>query len=301
LNRSISYPTIHKDPGLESLHDNSERGSGSAVHHDDIEIQLEDALKKEQDKTDSEANNMAGLHGSRFFMNKVEEDSLGDTHDKLENIKVYDLKSAPAANEGDEKEPNIKLENQKPEYRGQVANKNLVPHPNSPLSEGTANAFEFSKIQTGAHSLSSTDSDMAKVIAAAKNDVLDSPPNLISPKAGMMPLLTVIDQSDANHQLADEMSNFILSTLLQEIKEEIPVLIPRPELMMKMHPNIKFFEKKGIKTDLFAIEKYVDEIIEEVKSNRGDFMEEIVKPLAKNPLEGLFQMQNSEIGSYEHF
>jgi hypothetical protein len=38
LNRSISYPTIHKDPGLESLHENSDRGSGSGVDHDDIEI-----------------------------------------------------------------------------------------------------------------------------------------------------------------------------------------------------------------------------------------------------------------------
>lgn len=66
-------------------------------------------------------------------------------------------------------------------------------------------------------------------------------------------------------------------------------------------PHIKFFEKKGIKTDLFAIEKYVDEIIEEVKQSRSEFMHEVNRPLNKNPLEGLFFMQNSEIGSYEHF
>lgn len=30
-------------------------------------------------------------------------------------------------------------------------------------------------------------------------------------------------------------------------------------------------------------------------------MQEVNKPLSKNPLEGLFYMQNSEIGSYEHF
>jgi hypothetical protein len=40
---------------------------------------------------------------------------------------------------------------------------------------------------------------MAKVIAASKgHDVLDSPPNLISPKAGMIPILNVVDQMDTN-------------------------------------------------------------------------------------------------------
>lgn len=52
---------------------------------------------------------------------------------------------------------------------------------------------------------------------------------------------------------------------------------------------------------MFAIEKYVDEIIEEVKANRSEFMKEVNQPLTKKELEGLFQMQNSEIGSYDHF
>lgn len=50
----------------------------------------------------------------------------------------------------------------------------------SPLSDGQS--FEFCKIQTGAQSLSSTDSDMAKAIKAANRDILESPPNLTSPK-----------------------------------------------------------------------------------------------------------------------
>ena len=45
------------------------------------------------------------------------------------------------------------------------------------------------KIQTGAHSLSSTDSDMQKAINAAKKEILDSPPNLISPKNQMQSIL----------------------------------------------------------------------------------------------------------------
>ena len=66
-------------------------------------------------------------------------------------------------------------------------------------------------------------------------------------------------------------------------------------------PQIKYFEKKGIKTDLFAIEKYVDEVLEEVKLKRSEFMQEIGRPLSKDAIQTLFQMQNSEIGTYEHF
>jgi len=65
--------------------------------------------------------------------------------------------------------------------------------PVSPLSEN----HEF-KITTGAHSLSSTDSDMAKAIHSVnKPPALDSPPNLISPKNGtgevMHPLLLNVE------------------------------------------------------------------------------------------------------------
>ena len=49
-------------------------------------------------------------------------------------------------------------------------------------------------------------------------------------------------------------------------------------------PIIKFFEKKGIKTDLFAIEKYVDEILDEVKEDRIEFMQEINRPIGKNEI-----------------
>jgi protein involved in ribonucleotide reduction len=49
-------------------------------------------------------------------------------------------------------------------------------------------------------------------------------------------------------------------------------------------PLIKFFEKKGIKTDLFAIEKYVDEILDEVKEDRLEFMAEINRSIGKNEI-----------------
>lgn len=67
-------------------------------------------------------------------------------------------------------------------------------HPVSPVSD--SQAYEC-KIQTGAHSLSSTDSDMTKAIHAANKEVLDSPPDVTSPKAaGQVDggLLAVVDQ-----------------------------------------------------------------------------------------------------------
>ena len=77
-------------------------------------------------------------------------------------------------------------------------------------------------------------------------------------------------------------------------------MVPR-ESVQEARQGIKFFEKKGIRTDLFAIERYVDEVQEEIKANRKEFQQEIMKPMNKNPLDQLFQMQNSEIGSYDHF
>lgn len=56
-------------------------------------------------------------------------------------------------------------------------------------------------------------------------------------------------------------------------------LVPRQNAQ-RQKSNIKFFEKKGIKTDLFAIEKYVDEVLEEVKVNKPEFLGEINRPLS---------------------
>lgn len=71
------------------------------------------------------------------------------------------------------------------------------------------------------------------------------------------------------------------------------------------------FERRGIKTDLFAIERYVEEVLDEVLSNiglikpyvgeKGRFVNNIQSAISKNPREVLNQLQNSEIGSYEHF
>jgi hypothetical protein len=52
-----------------------------------------------------------------------------------------------------------------------------------------------------------------------------------------------------------------------------------------------FYEKKGVKTDLFAIEKYVDELYSEIEDNRrGDFLKEAFTAVMKQPLAVLNQL-----------
>lgn len=52
---------------------------------------------------------------------------------------------------------------------------------------------------------------------------------------------------------------------------------------------------------MFAIEKYVEEVLEEVLRDKNRFIININSPLSKKALEVLNQLQNSTIGSYEHF
>lgn len=179
-------------------------------------------------------------------------------------------------------------------------------HPVSPVSENQ----EF-RITTGAHSLSSTDSDMTKAIHNANHaQQLDSPPDLISPKNAVAGgnkhlLLTVEDQQQEENglnRLVEDIAGSIYAQMLLDVKQDLHAIVPRPSLLQQRQiPTIKFFEKKGIKTDLFAIEKYVDEVLEEVRTNRADFMKEIAKPVGKDACEQLHQMQDGDLGQHEHF
>lgn len=66
--------------------------------------------------------------------------------------------------------------------------------------------------------------------------------------------------------------------------------------------KLVLYERKGISTDLFSIEKYVDELCDEVDRKwKSKFLTDTFTPIKKNSLELLNQLQNSDIGSYEHF
>jgi hypothetical protein len=54
--------------------------------------------------------------------------------------------------------------------------------------------------------------------------------------------------------------------------------------------RILIFERKGIRTDLFAIEAYVEEVLEEILREKTRFLHNINLPLVKKPLEVLNQL-----------
>lgn len=117
---------------------------------------------------------------------------------------------------------------------------------------------------------------MTKVIHAANKDGgLDSPPDLISPKAGKSVIIGSLldnmqDQDSLNHeQMADQITDLMLAQLIEDLKSDIEIMVPRTNAVaQRQMPAIKFFDRRGIRTDIFAIERYVDEVLEEVKTNQ---------------------------------
>ena len=110
------------------------------------------------------------------------------------------------------------------------------------------------RITTGAHSLSSTDSDMAKAVHKASNvQQLDSPPDLISPKSGLLfnrpieegdaaagdsnqPLLVVEDdqqEMDGLNNLVEDIAGSIYAQMLSDVEQDLHVLVPRPSLLLQ--------------------------------------------------------------------
>ena len=77
--------------------------------------------------------------------------------------------------------------------------------------------------------------------------------------------------------------------MLDELRGELDVLLTRdlssPRADQQKSPGlgetnkIILFDRPGIKTDLFAIEKYVDEVLEEVMENKEEFKKQIDIPI----------------------
>lgn len=66
--------------------------------------------------------------------------------------------------------------------------------------------------------------------------------------------------------------------------------------------DMVFYEKQGIKTDLFAIEKYIDEVYSDIETKRKpQFLEDAFKPFVKDAEKTLSDLQNCDLGSYDHF
>lgn len=66
--------------------------------------------------------------------------------------------------------------------------------------------------------------------------------------------------------------------------------------------KLVLYEKKGIRTDLVAIENYVEALYMYLdKHKKKQFMKTLFTAIKHDPFEMLNQLQNSDIGSYEHF
>lgn len=107
----------------------------------------------------------------------------------------------------------------------------------SPMSGGDSQGYESRiGIHTGAHSLSSTDSDLAKAIhPAPKGDVLDSPPDVTSPKAqpSEKPLIQDMDGleiKDEKTQQADQIADCLLAHLEADMQNLLEAVVPRYQL-----------------------------------------------------------------------
>lgn len=75
---------------------------------------------------------------------------------------------------------------------------------------------------------------------------------------------------------AEDITDDIFKMLMNELKVDLDLLLlresktaPREDANFLLSESGRFliFERKGIKTDLFAIERYVEEVLEEVLSN----------------------------------
>lgn len=67
------------------------------------------------------------------------------------------------------------------------------------------------------------------------------------------------------------MTNEFLGLLLAELQNDFEVLVNRDAAQMikaQQQDQMAMQRIQGIKTDLFAIERYVDEVMEEIKSNQ---------------------------------
>ena len=50
-----------------------------------------------------------------------------------------------------------------------------------------------------------------------------------------------------------------------------------------------------------SVEKYLEEVISTIMENESNFIDSLLEPVRKSPLDMLSLLQNSDLGSYEHF
>lgn len=123
---------------------------------------------------------------------------------------------------------------------------------------------------------------------------------------------------DLDHQLFPQRPLFLLTAdlkdyTLDQIMMFLREITPEKEAILiesirkqksrkKKESKIVLFERKGIQTDLIATEDYILSMHKFISAKmKKKFLKQAFTSIKKDPLELLNQLQNSDIGSYEHF
>jgi len=81
----------------------------------------------------------------------------------------------------------------------------------------------------------------------------------------------------------DGFTDEIFGLLLKEMQMELGLLVNRN--IQRNESRDPYREQgQGIKTDLFAIERYVDEVHRQVEERPTEFMKNLYKPLSKDSI-----------------
>lgn len=116
-----------------------------------------------------------------------------------------------------------------------------------------------------------------------------------------------ISRLDEGEQIVD----ILLCQLLNEIKES---MVPARENNQSEYwqardlsynntimRKLAFEGSKGIPTDFKVIDSYLKEVIDEIIRNESAFINNILSPIQRDPMEMLHLLRTSDIGSYSHF
>lgn len=97
----------------------------------------------------------------------------------------------------------------------------------------------------------------------------------------------------------------IMKNSILEPESSAPPKPSKPERRSKGHKKkgkssskIVLYEKKGIRTDLVAVEDYLDALHKHIdKNKKKKFLKNLFSSMKHDPFEQLNQLQNSDIGS----
>lgn len=104
-------------------------------------------------------------------------------------------------------------------------------------------------------------------------------------------------------QLTDMVTNDLFYDILTEaLSDPIPKRDLAPfGMQMPTTTRIIVDIDNRKRFDLVSIEKYLEEVIESIMENESGFIDNLLEPVRKNPIDMLQLLQNSDLGSYEHF